>query len=573
MGYMHSLVLVGNALVGILSRDMEPFVQDPPRFSNRFRTDRALRATLERLLPADVHAELSPDLDRMGALAAGELAELVEQAEGNPPRHIPWDAWGRRVDRVEVDPSWLEIIRIGREAGVVAAGYEDRFGEWSRIAQFALLDLFDPSSATADCPLSMSDAAARVLLAESPELAQRWVPGLTARRDAVTAGQWMTEIEGGSDLSRSSTVARREADGRWTLHGAKHFTSAIIPADIVLLLARPEGAEAGSRGLSLFLMELRDGTGAWNGLTIRRLKDKLGTKALPTAEVDLDGAVAVPVGDLGHGVRKIATMLNITRLHAAFGSVAAMGGALDLARDYAARREAFGHPIGRLPLHRAWIARVAAEYEAAQALCYRSAEVLGAAERTGEGAELARVLMPLAKMAVSRQGVWAASELIESFGGAGYMEDTGIPRMLRDVHVNCIWEGTTSVLALDVLRALAKTPQSAVAFLEDVEARARAYDHPLIAGPARAVHEAAGELRRMMAEASEGAARRIAWGMARTYEAALLCEAAGWTLDKKGDARAATAAALFTADPLIGPHPPVGEEDLASLAFDRDGSF
>ncbi|MFA5889580.1 MAG: acyl-CoA dehydrogenase family protein [Actinomycetota bacterium] len=570
---MHRLVLVPSGRLGILSRVMEPFLQDPPRFTNRFRTDRALRATLERLLPEDVYLELAPELDAMGALAAGELADLVEQAERNPPRHVPWDAWGRRIDRVDVDPAWLRIIEIGREAGVVAAAYEDRFGAWARVAQFALLDLYDPSSATADCPLSMSDAAARVLIAESPELAERWVPGLTARRDAVTAGQWMTEIEGGSDVSRSSTVARRRVDGTWTLHGAKWFTSAIVPADVALLLARPEGAEQGSRGLSLFFMELRDASGSWNGITIRRLKDKLGTKSLPTAEVDLDGAVAVQVGDLGHGVRKIATMLNITRVHAAFGSVGAMGAALDLARDYAGRREAFGRPIGELPLHRAWIARVAAEVEAAQGLAYRAAELLGAAERTGEGAELVRVVMPLAKMAISRQAVWVTSELMESFGGAGYVEDTGIPRMLRDAHVNCIWEGTTSVLALDVLRALAKSPQAAAAFCEDVEARARAYDHPLIAGPARAVRDATVSLRQMMLEAHEGAARRIAWGMARTYEAALLCEAAGWALDKKGDARAATAAALFTSEPLVGPGVPVDDAELGALAFGRDEAF
>jgi hypothetical protein len=219
-----------------------------------------------------------------------------------------------------------------------------------------------------------------------------------------------------------------------------------------------------------------------------------------------------------------------------------------------------------LPVHRGWIARIAAEYEAASALCYRAAQLLGQIEHGAGDAELARVVIPLTKMSVARRSVWATSNLIESFGGAGYIEDTGLPRILRDAHVNCIWEGTTSVMALDVLRAL-RAPGAAEAFLADVDAKARAYDHPLIAGSARAVAAAASDLKTMLAEATEEKARRIAWGMARTYQAALLCEAAGWALDKKGDARTATASALFTSEPLITAEPPVGDDEMRALAF------
>jgi acyl-CoA dehydrogenase len=374
----------------------------------------------------------------------------------------------------------------------------------------------------------------------------------------------MTEKEGGSDVGRSGTVARAHGDGTWTLHGTKWFTSATT-ADIALALARPEGAGEGSRALSLFLLELRDVDGGWNGITVRRLKDKLGTKALPTAELDLDGTIATPVGGIGRGVAKIAAMLNITRVGAAFGSLSAIGGGLSLARDYAGRREAFGRKLRDLPAHRGWIARIAAEYDAANALCYRAAELLGRLEHDGDPS-LARVVIPLAKMTVARRGVWATSHLIESFGGAGYVEDTGLPRMLRDAHVNCIWEGTTSVMALDVLRAISKEGV-AETFLGDIEARARAYDHPLTSAAARTALAAGEELRLLMGEASEQSARRVAWGMARTYQAALLCEAAGWALDKKGDERAATAAAMFTAEPLIDPAYPASDEQLGELAF------
>lgn len=533
---------------------------------NRFTEDRALRHGLERLLTPENFASAA---SMLGAFAerTPEYQALVEVAERNTPKHVPFDAWGRRIDRIDVDPAWTTLVRIGQEAGVVALAYEDDYAEQARLVQFGLLALFNPVSATADCPLSMTDAAARVLLTEDPVLAERYVPRLTARTDAWTSGQWMTETTGGSDVGRTETTARKDADGNWTLHGTKWFTSATT-ADMSLALARPEGAPDGSKGLSLFLLELRNADGSWNGLQVRRLKDKLGTKALPTAEMDLNGTVAVPVGEMGRGVRTIATMLNITRVHAAFGSLGEIGGALSLARDYARRREAFGRKLVDLPLHRAWIARVAAEYEAALSLGLRAAELLGSVERTGADAELARVVFPLTKMSVARQGVWCTSELIESFGGAGYVEDTGLPRFLRDAHVQCIWEGTTSVLALDVVRAL-RAPGVAEAFLEDVEAKARAADHPLLADATRAVLAAKAQLIPMLADVQEGTARRLAWGMARTYQGALLCQAAGWALDKKGDARAATAARLICSEALIGPDlPPDGE--LGALAFGVD---
>jgi alkylation response protein AidB-like acyl-CoA dehydrogenase len=543
-----------------------PVLQDPPRASNRFRTDRAFRRVLERVLGPDLLAEAGPELDEMGERACAELPALQDRAESNPPRLVPFDAWGRRVDRIEVDPAWLELVRIGQEAGVVATAYEDRFGTARRVVQFALLHLFNPVSATADCPLSMSDGAARVLSEHDPDLAARYVPRLTARRDAWTSGQWMTEATGGSDVSRTATVARPDGAGGWRLSGTKWFTSATT-ADIALALARPEGAEPGSGGLSLFLLELRRPDGSWNGLRVRRLKDKLGTRALPTAELDLDGTAAVPVGGLGRGVAKVAAMLNVTRLHAAFGGLAQLGHGLDLARDHARRREAFGRPVAELPIHRAWIARVAAEYEAMLALAFRAAELVGRAEAGADpgAGDLARVAVPLTKVAVARRSVWAASELLESFGGAGYLEDTGIPRILRDAHVQPIWEGTTSVMAHDVLRAL-RNEGIAQAFLAEVDERVRAATHPATEGPAGAVLEAVGRLRPMLAEPEEGAGRRLAWGMARTYEAALLCEAAARALRDHGDGRTETALRLL-AEPLVEEDPGPTPDDLAALAF------
>ena len=545
---------------------MDPFLQDPPRPSNRFRTDRTLRYALERILPAEVFAEVEPELDEIGERAATEWRLLGDRAEANPPRHVPYDAWGQRIDRIDVDPAWSRLVKIGQEIGLTAIPYEDRFGAYARVVHLAVLDLFGPVSAVADCPLAMTDAAARVLLNEDADLAERCVPLLTARTDGWTSGQWMTEKEGGSDVGRSGTIARQNADGAWTLHGTKWFTSATT-ADMALALARPEGADKGSRGLSLFFLELRRPDGTWNGLTVRRLKDKLGTKAVPTAELDLDGTIATPVGGIGRGVAKIAPMLNVTRVHAAMGSLGHIGYALDLARDYAQRREAFGRLIQDLPMHREWMARIAAEYEAANALMFRAGELLGAVERGGGDPVLTRIVVPLTKLAVARQGVWATSELIESFGGAGYLEDTELPRQLRDAHVQCIWEGTTSVMAHDVLRALGGEA-NAETFLAEVEARVHSFEHPALDEPRRAVAAALERLKALLAEMDERGGRRLTWGMARTYQAALVCEAAGWALSNKNDPRPAVAAALFSADRLVGPELPA-DDDLRALAFDR----
>lgn len=270
---------------------MDPFFQTPPQTGNRFHTDPTLRLALQWRLPDAVFQAASPALENMGRLAADTMPPLAEQAENNPPRHLPYDAWGRRVDRVEVDESWLELVRLGQRQGLVSLPHEDPYGVHTRIVQAGLINLYDPVSAVADCPLVMTDGATCLLKEHDPELAKQYVPRLTAREQAWTSGQWMTEREGGSDVGRSATIARPGDGGTWHLFGSKWFTSATT-ADMALALARPEGAGGGSRGLSLFLLELRQADGGWNGLTVRRLKDKLGTRALPTAELDLAGARA-----------------------------------------------------------------------------------------------------------------------------------------------------------------------------------------------------------------------------------------------------------------------------------------
>jgi alkylation response protein AidB-like acyl-CoA dehydrogenase len=265
----------------------------------------------------------------------------------------------------------------------------------------------------------------------------------------------MTETIGGSDVSTSETRAERDQDGRWRLTGRKWFTSAAT-SEMALTLARPVGNPAGSRGLALFYVEPHDAQGCLNGIRILRLKDKLGTRKLPTAELWLDGTPATPVGALERGVAAIAPMLNLTRSWNAVTACAMMRRCIALANAYAERREAFGKPLIDQPLHLQTLAALESEQAAAACATLAMVGELGRVERGADGASpaLLRVLTPMIKLGTGKSVVRVASETLECFGGAGYIEDTGLPMLLRDVQVLPIWEGTTNVLALDLQRAI-----------------------------------------------------------------------------------------------------------------------
>jgi alkylation response protein AidB-like acyl-CoA dehydrogenase len=537
-----------------MTRAASPFFQAPPALGNQYLTDRVLRSYLKRTLPADTLAAIEPSLSAMGELAGGRLYELQLADRTNEPTLVQWDAWGRRVDRIEVSPLWKEAARLAAEHGLVATAYERAHGEHSRVQQFALAYLFDASSDVYSCPLAMTDGAAKTLLAHRHrDLVERAVPRLTSRdpAQAWTSGQWMTERTGGSDVGLSETVARADGD-TWKLHGTKWFSSATT-SQMALTLARPEGNPAGGAGLALFYVETRDENGAPRpGLFVNRLKDKLGTRKVPTAELLLDGLSAVPVNGLADGVKNIAPMLVVTRIWNAVGASSGMRRGLALSRDYARKRIAFGAPLAHKPLHVETLADVAVEFEAAFHLTFRAAELLGREEAgtmTPREAELFRLLTPVCKLTTARQAVASASEIVESFGGAGYVEDTGLPRLVRDAQVLSIWEGTTNVLSLDALRAIAKGDALA-AFVEEVTTLV-ASARPELTRAARAaldaVTHASAWVQAMAAApaALEAGARRFALTLGRALELALLVRHASWSMEHEGDGRTAAAALRF----------------------------
>jgi len=545
---------------------MPDFHQTAPALGNQYDDDRVLRSWLRRVLPSELFVELEPDLRRFGARAAGDILALGEAAEARPPRHVPFDPWGRRIDRIETSAAWRALDRISAEEGLVAIGYERAHGAYSRIDQFARLYLFSPSSATYSCPLAMSDGAARCLELHGDGDRMREAFRHLTTRDPErfwTSGQWMTERTGGSDVSGTSTTARRR-DDHFALSGTKWFTSATT-SQMAMTLARIEGAPDGSRGLSLFYLELRDSKGTLNRIRVHRLKDKLGTRALPTAELSLDGTPAWLVGEEGRGVRTIATLFNITRIYNACASVAGMRRAIALARDYAAKRVAFGRVLSEHPLHVETLAALQVETEAAFHLVFRAVELLGRVE-SGDAStaeqSLLRLLTPVVKLYTAKQATAVASEALEAFGGAGYIEDTGLPRLLRDAQVLPIWEGTTNVLALDILRAL-DTDGAMDALRADIETRLVSVSRSDLVAAAEKVRAGALELSRRLARevdeagsaaksaGREAAARAFAYSLARVYTGALLLHHAQWSLERESDERSALAALRWCSGELV----------------------
>ncbi len=460
----------GRTLSPLLSKhkvqSMKNFYQEGPNLTNTFRSDELLQSFLKSVLPLEAQKKALPHLDKLGERAVSDLWRWAADAEGHPPVHIPFDPWGRRVDNIQVSEGWKNLEKAASEEGIVATAYDREFGSYSRVYQMALLYLYSPSSAIFSCPLAMTDGAARALeLYAEDDLKKRALPHLISREPKTfwTAGQWMTERTGGSDVSGTSTdalvsLAPSAFNATHSLHGTKWFTSATT-SQIALTLARTQGAPLGSRGLSLFYLELRDDQNQLNQIQIHRLKDKLGTKALPTAELNLDGTPARLIGVEGEGVKRIASVLNITRIYNSICALGHMRRCLDLAQDYSRKRKAFGKLLIDHPLHRETLFNLEADFRRCFGFSFFVAHLLGK-EEVGEISSSERVLLrtltPVVKLYTAKKAILIASEVVEMFGGAGYIEDTGLPRLLRDAQVFAIWEGTTNVLSLDMLRAFEK---------------------------------------------------------------------------------------------------------------------
>lgn len=527
------------------------FVQSPPQLGNQYREDRVLRSYLRRVLPGAQLLTAEGTLDALGehAALAWQRRDVIRRRE---PSLTQWDAWGNRVDRIELTHAWREGPGIAARHGLIATGHETALGANARVQQFALAYLYHVASEFYTCPLAMTDGAATALKASGNRaLMERALPHFLSRDPGKfwIAGQWMTETTGGSDVGNSETVARRDEQG-WRLSGRKWFTSA-INADAALALARPLGNPAGADGLALFYLETRDEQGAWNGIRIDRLKDKLGTRELPTAEIHLQDAAATLVGEAVHGVRAIVPVLQVTRLWNAVAALATMRRCIALVRDYAQRRIAFGRPLLEQPLYADMLASMQAEFEAAFHLVFHAAELLGrvqARQADDQQQELFRVLTPLVKLWTGALAVRIASEAVEAFGGMGYLEDSGIPQLLRDAQVFSIWEGAGNVQALDALNALAAHGMAPVRNAQKAMlAQAQGPDSANVMRMTQAALMAAETRLRDAQTLRETSARGIAMVCARTLAASLLARHADWSQRNLGDPRPSYALRRFCA--------------------------
>jgi alkylation response protein AidB-like acyl-CoA dehydrogenase len=438
------------------------FLQSMPKLNNEFSDDIFLQDYLKTYFPADALKEITPDLEQFGKRVANEFIEWAKEAENNKPQLIQFNAWGKRVDEIKVSQGWLNLEKVAAEDGLVAIGYERKYEENSRLYQFVKLYLYTASSAIYTCPLAMTDGAARLIeLYGDDFLKEHAYKGLTSRNplNFKTSGQWMTERTGGSDVSRSMTFASPEANGDYILKGHKWFTSAIT-ANMAFTLASTEQPENSKRApLSLFYMPIRNEDGSLNGIEVEALKDKLGTRALPTAQLMLTGSKAKLVGEKGKGVKTIATLFNITRIYNTISAVSYMRRAYALSKSYSAQREAFGQKIEHHLLHKRALREMEIAYQSNTMLGLFLAQLLGKEDcnkATETEKSLLRLLTPVAKLYTAKNAIKYASELIEMHGGVGYLEDSGIPVILRDAQVLSIWEGTTNVLSLDMLRAIEK---------------------------------------------------------------------------------------------------------------------
>ncbi len=395
-------------------------------------------------------------LDRardIGAVAGSvETREHLFRAEAHVPVLKQYDRFGNRVDEVDLDPSWHWLLRTGVEREVHSLPWRaERSG--GHVVRAAMFGMWAQASGGVTCPISMTYAAIPALRDGAPHLAARWEPRLT-KPDYATgalAGMAMTERQGGSDVRANITRATPAGDGTYELHGHKWFCS-YPPCDVFLVLAQTDA------GLSCFLVERGP------GMEFMRLKDKLGTRSLPSSEVEFRGIRAELVGEEGKGVHAIIRMVNHTRLDCLIGSMASMRRGVTNAVHHSRHRSAFGAALVDQPAMTNVLADLAIESEAATAAALRVARAYDEAD--GPFRRFATAVM---KYWVCKRAAGHAAEALECLGGNGYVEESGMPLLYRDAPLNGIWEGSGNVSALDVLRALVKEPDGLPAFLAECE--------------------------------------------------------------------------------------------------------
>jgi alkylation response protein AidB-like acyl-CoA dehydrogenase len=445
---------------------------------NFYRADPALSDLLRIHLPEAVFHHIAPHLDRLGELAGGYLDECARLADRHTPLLHQRDRFGRDVQWIEYHPAYRELERAAfGEFGIHAMSIRKGILGWPDkypvVAKHAFTFLFNQAEFGLGCPINVTDGCAKLLATfGSDALKQRYLDGLTQTdMDRLTqGGQFMTEKEGGSDVGTLTTIAVPEGD-HWRLTGEKWFCSN-ADAKVVMLLARPQGAPDGTRGVGLFLMPRFLDDGSQNHYRIVRLKDKLGTRSMASGEIKLEGAIAYAVGRLDRGFVQMAEMVNSSRLSNGVKSTALMRRAQHDAMTVAKNRVVFGHRIIDLPLGRRQLMKIMLATEQALSMSFATADALDRAEAgSQDAAALLRVLTPTLKFRATRDARKVCGDALEMRGGIGYIEEFATARLLRDAHLGSIWEGTGNIVALDALRRAVGRHGAEAALGADLHAR------------------------------------------------------------------------------------------------------
>jgi alkylation response protein AidB-like acyl-CoA dehydrogenase len=506
-------------------------------------------------------AVAEPLLRELGGRVGNEIEDLAAEADRESPSLVVRDKRGEPINDVLPSRAYRELERIlYGEYGMAAMAIRPGVIEADRASSLVLNDAFIFVAGQAEsglfCPLSMTRAMARTLRMFAPEaILQEYLPGLlsTEMETLQTGAMFMTEKQAGSDLGLVATTAKPLSDSPdwWELQGEKWFCSN-VGADLILALARPDGAGSGTRGLGLFLVPKRLPDGARNHYRIERVKDKLGMRSFASGEVTFAGARALMIGGPGQGWLQMTEMLNITRLGCALAASALAQRSLVEALTHARGRIAFGRPLADLPLMREQLLDMAMDTEALTALTFEGSAQLARADAGDQEAHvLARVLMPLAKYHASDEARRLVAEGMEVRGGNSYIEDWPNARIMRDVQVQSIWEGTGNISALDVGRALLRENAGAT-LLANLSGRLAEQRDPTVARAAVFAQQALDSLAvtitgwsRLESAQRDVRMRRLTRELAYGVTAALLVEDAGIQASREGSYRCLAMAARY----------------------------
>jgi len=445
---------------------------------NFYRGDPALADLLRIHLPEELFRHIEPHLDRLGGLAGGYLDECARLADRHVPVLHQRDRFGRDSQWIEYHPAYRELERAAfGEFGIHALSLRKGIMGWPDkypvVAKHAFTFLFNQAEFGLGCPINVTDGCAKLLANFGSEaLREKYLDGLTQTDMAklTQGGQLMTEKEGGSDVGSLTTAAVEEGD-HWRLYGEKWFCSN-ADAKVVMLLARPQGAGPGTRGVGLFLMPRTLDDGSPNHYRIVRLKDKLGTRSMASGEIKLEGAIAYAVGKLDRGFVQMAEMVNSSRLSNGVKSTALMRRAWHDAMTVAKNRVVFGRRIIDLPLARRQLMKIMLATEQALSMSFLTADALDRAEAGSQNAAaLLRILTPTLKFRATRDARKVCGDAMEMRGGIGYIEEFATARLLRDAHLGSIWEGTGNIVAIDALTRAIGRHGADTALAADLHAR------------------------------------------------------------------------------------------------------